>query len=209
MRGEVLENKGLLKERYDKIDQLISSYFDRHLPLTTPKEIETDTNIERKFFQENSKSTTVIKQKYIEKIRQDNIRLLQQITAEMNIIKNYESANYKLMVEVHKKYSIPFACIVFVLVGAPLGIMSRKGNLAVAGGISFGFFLLYWASLIAGEELADNQIISPFIAMWLANIIVGAGGIYLVIHSIHEATFINWTSIQNFFLKISLLFKKK
>jgi len=209
MRGEVLENKGLLKERYEKIDQLISSYFDRHLPLTTPKEIETDTNIERKIFQKNSKSTTVTKQKYIEKIRQDNIRLLQQITAEMNIIKNYERANYKLMVEVHKKYSIPFACIVFVLVGAPLGIMSRKGNLAVAGGISFGFFLLYWASLIAGEELADNQIISPFIAMWLANIIVGIGGIYLVIHSIHEATFINWTSIQNFFSKISLLFKRK
>ena len=209
MREEVLENEGLLKERYERIDQLISSYFDRHLPLTALMGVENKKNVERKIIPDNTKSKAKTKAKYIEKIRQDNLRTLQQITAEMNIIKNYDRANYTLMVEVHKKYSIPFACIVFVLIGAPLGIMSRKGNLAVAGGISFGFFLLYWASLIAGEELADNQIISPFIAMWLANIIVGAGGIYLVIHSIHEATFINWTSIQDFFIKITHVLKTK
>ena len=209
MRVEVRENEGLLEDRYERIDQLISSYFDRHLPLTDPPGEENKKSVDRKILQDNTKSKTAIKAKYIEKIRQDNLRTRQQITAEMNIINNYERANYTLMVEVHKKYSIPFACIVFVLVGAPLGIMSRKGNLAVAGGISFGFFLLYWASLIAGEELADNQIISPFIAMWLADIVVGAGGVYLVIHSIHEATFINWTSIQDFFQKILRLFKKK
>jgi len=44
--------------------------------------------------------------------------------------------------------------------------------------------------LIGGEELADNQFISPFWAMWTANILCGAGGIYLIFHSIHEATFI-------------------
>jgi len=120
----------------------------------------------------------------------------------MNIVKSLEQASYVLMVEVHKKYSIPFACIVFVLVGAPLGIMARKGNLAVAGGISFGFFLLYWAALIGGEELADNQLITPFAAMWAANLLVGAGGVYLVIHSIHEATFINWIAISQFFTRM-------
>ncbi|MBN2413320.1 LptF/LptG family permease [candidate division KSB1 bacterium] len=210
MREEVIENKKLLKERYQRIDQLITMYFDRHLPLTTPAAMEKNNNrAEREIFKDISKSRERVRQKYIEKLRQDNLRTLQQVTAELNIIKNYDRANYTLMVEVHKKYSIPFACIVFVLIGAPLGIMSRKGNLAVAGGISFGFFLLYWASLIAGEELADNQFISPFIAMWLADIIVGIGGIYLVIHSIHESTFINWTSIQDFFKKIPLLFKNK
>jgi len=51
-------------------------------------------------------------------------------------------------------------------------------------------------------------MISPFIAMWLADIIVGIGGIYLVIHSIHEATFIHWDSIQPFFQKIMKRQKK-
>ena len=137
-----------------------------------------------------------------DRLLKDHRQLKQRIAGEMNIIKNFERANYVLMVEVHKKYSIPFACIVFVLIGAPLGIMARKGNMAVAGGISFGFFLLYWISLIGGEELADNQFITPLMAMWLANVVVGVGGIYLVFHSIHEATFINWISIGNFFKSI-------
>ena len=121
------------------------------------------------------------------------------------MIESLERSNYVLMVEVHKKYSIPVACIVFILVGAPLGIMSRKGSLAVAAGISFGFFLLYWVSLIGGEELADNEMITPFMAMWFANFIVGAGGIYLIIHSIHEATFINWIAMSQF---MNSIFKK-
>lgn len=118
----------------------------------------------------------------------DHQRLLQEISGEMNFIESMERKIYKYSVEVHKKYSIPVACIIFVLVGAPLGIMSRRGSMAMATGISFSFFLLYWATLIGGEELADNRIITPFLSMWLANIVVGIGGLYLVYHSIHEAT---------------------
>ncbi len=59
-------------------------------------------------------------------------------------------------VEIHKKYSIPVACFVFVLVGAPLGVMSRRGGFGLAASMSLGFFLLYWASLIGGEKLADR-----------------------------------------------------
>ncbi len=115
-------------------------------------------------------------------------RLQQELSAELSFIENLERKIYRLSVEVHKKYSIPVACIVFVLVGAPLGIMSRRGSLTMAAGISFAFFLLYWVMLIGGEELADNRYISPFMSMWLANIIVGIGGVYLVFHSIYEAT---------------------
>jgi len=83
-------------------------------------------------------------------------------------------------VEVYKKYSIPTACIVFVLIGAPMGIIARKGNMGISIGLSLGFFVLYWAFLIGGEDLADRQIISPFTAMWSANILIGIIGIYLI-----------------------------
>ena len=96
-----------------------------------------------------------------------------------------------LMVEVHKKYSIPAACLVFVLIWAPLGILARRGGMAVGGGMSLFFFLLYWTLLIGGEELADRQIITPFLAMWSANILVGAAGLYLVIRSATETTWVN------------------
>jgi lipopolysaccharide export system permease protein len=87
------------------------------------------------------------------------------------------------LVEVHKKYSIPAACIVFVLVGAPLGILIRQRGWAIAGGLSFGFFLLYWTCLIGGEILADRQIISPFFAMWTPNIIAGVIAVILAAKS--------------------------
>jgi lipopolysaccharide export system permease protein len=57
--------------------------------------------------------------------------------------------------------------------------MVRRGGIATGGGLSLGFFLLYWTFLISGEDLADRQIISPFLAMWAANLIVGAAGLYL------------------------------
>ena len=96
------------------------------------------------------------------------------------------------LVEIHKKYSIPVACLVFVLLGAPLGIMAKRGGMVIALSLSLGFFILYWAFLIAGEELADRQIISAFWAMWSANFLIGIAGLFLFIKTYKEAKFISW-----------------
>jgi lipopolysaccharide export system permease protein len=87
-------------------------------------------------------------------------------------------------VEIHKKYSIPFACLVFVLIGAPLGVKTKRGGFGVAAGMSLGFFLLYWAFLIGGEKLADRQMMSPFLSMWTANFVLGAAGLYLTFRNV-------------------------
>lgn len=84
------------------------------------------------------------------------------------------------LVEIHKKISIPFACIVFVLVGAPLGIRARRGGLA-AGFLSAGFFLFYYLCLVGGEQLADRQHLAPWLAMWLPNIALGVLGLALTL----------------------------
>ena len=82
-------------------------------------------------------------------------------------------------VEVHKKFSTSVACIVFVLIGAPLGIMARKGGIGTGIIYSIAFFVLYWVCLIGGENLADRLIVSPVLAMWISNAIIGAIGIFL------------------------------
>jgi len=99
-------------------------------------------------------------------------------------------------VEIHKKYAMPVACIVFVLVGAPIGIMSRKGGFGIAATLSLGFFIVYWAFLIGGEKLADRAILSPFWGMWGANILIGAVGIYLTFRVGREAILINWSLFE-------------
>jgi len=84
------------------------------------------------------------------------------------------------MVEVHKKFAIPAACMVFVLLGAPLGILAHRGGMGVSGGISLLFFTIYWAFLANGEDLADRNILSPAVAMWGANVLLTIVGIWFL-----------------------------
>lgn len=100
-----------------------------------------------------------------------------QLSAEVH---NRISEIRRYQVEIQKKMAIPVACLVFVLIGAPLGIITRRGNLGLSMGLSFGFFVIYYIALIGGEELADRQLLSPVLAMWAANIIMGACGILLL-----------------------------
>ena len=124
--------------------------------------------------------------------------VIQRLKSSDKNIDFYRRQIYKYEVEIHKKFAIPFASIVFILIGAPLGIKAKKGSLGVGVTFSIGFFLLYWVFLIGGEELADRQLISPFLAMWMANIIVGSFGVYLTYRVVKETTFIRWEKLPKF-----------
>jgi len=141
------------------------------------------------------KSSTRFKTNLKKQIR-INKNILRRIESEIDVNKSYMLSNNRLSVEIHKKYSIPFACIVFVFIGAPLGLMAHRGNIAVGGGISLIFFIIYWIFLIGGEELADRDLLSPFLSMWLANFIVGGFGLYLLIRAVKEVSFINFSFLN-------------
>jgi len=82
-------------------------------------------------------------------------------------------------VEIHKKISTAVACVVFALIGAPLGIIARRGGIGPGTVYSLGFFAVYWVCLIGGENLADRLIISPAISMWACNAFIGTIGLFL------------------------------
>ncbi len=102
-----------------------------------------------------------------------------RVEAERTITARQRQKN-SYIVEIHKKYAISAACLVFVLIGAPLGVRIRRGSIGVSVGVSLCFFLLYWACLLGGEELADRNLFDPVWAMWAANIVIGVPGIFLV-----------------------------
>jgi lipopolysaccharide export system permease protein len=76
-------------------------------------------------------------------------------------------------VEILKKTSIPFACVVFAWLGAPLGILVRRGNIGIAGVLSALALTLYFVLVIQGEKFADRLVFSPFWGMWAPNILYG------------------------------------
>ena len=80
-------------------------------------------------------------------------------------------------VELQKKYAIPAACIVFVLVGVPLAMQFPRGGFGLVLGAGMVVFAIYYVGLIAGESLANRLTLSPFLAMWATNILMSVIGI--------------------------------
>lgn len=119
--------------------------------------------------------------------KSEQYRIQQAMIGISSIRSNLESLAFRresehvmantYLVEIYKKYAIPFACVIFVLVGAPLGMIVKGGSFGTSALISLGFYILYWISLIGGEKLADRNILEPGIAIWSGNILIGAIGI--------------------------------
>ena len=115
------------------------------------------------------------------------------VNTDFSLINSYIKSINTYTVELHKKFSIPFACIIFIIIGAPLGITSRRGGLGASISMSLLFFIIYWAFLIGGEELADRGLLNAGISMWLPNIILGLLGLYLCYRITKEKTIIKIT----------------
>lgn len=83
-------------------------------------------------------------------------------------------------VEIQKKFALSAACIVFVLIGAPIALRFPRGGVGLVIGVSLGVFAIYYVGLIAGESLADRAYLTPFWAMWAANVILTGVGLVLL-----------------------------
>ena len=114
-----------------------------------------------------------------EKIRSLNNNA-RQFQNEFTLIENYEKNNNKYLVEIHKKFTLAVACILFTLVGAPLGILVRKGGITIASALSIAFFLIYYILLIWGEQLADRALLDPAIGSWMPNIVLFIVGLIIL-----------------------------
>ena len=115
------------------------------------------------------------------------------VVSDINQMVDFAKRASQYKVEIYKKYAIPFGCLLFVIVGCPLGIMTKRGNFGISAGISILFYIFYWISLIGGEKLADRGFLSPFLSMWLGNFIIAIVGIVVLIRANNEGF-----SLRNF-----------
>lgn len=84
-------------------------------------------------------------------------------------------------IEIHKKFSIPMACLVFGLIALPLGFNNRRGGKGAGFALSILVILVYYVLLSNGEEAARYDKLPPWLAMWLPNIILASAGIFLLL----------------------------
>lgn len=109
-------------------------------------------------------------------------------------------------VEYHKKFSIPFACLAFGLMGVPLGLMVKQGGRMIGFGVGLAVILAYYLLLQIGQSAGLNGVLSPALGMWLPNIVIGAFGIALSIRMIGEGTLRTWRDRDS---KVPLVVNRK
>jgi len=89
-------------------------------------------------------------------------------------------------VELHRKFSIPFACFVFGIIAIPLGIQPVRAVRSRGFAVSLALTFCYYVFLTGGEALALGGYLPAVVALWIPNIILGTLGIYLFVRASNE-----------------------
>lgn len=104
-------------------------------------------------------------------------------------IESLKRLAYRYLVEANKMIVFPIAGLIFLYLGASLGVKLRKGGMGLAIILALIFFAVYYVLLIAGEDFADRGKINPCLAIWLPNLIFLPIALELYNNAFNECSF--------------------
>jgi LPS export ABC transporter permease LptF/LPS export ABC transporter permease LptG len=105
--------------------------------------------------------------------REMSIPQLQQRAAELEAEGIYPHSE---LFEIQKKFSIPFACLVFGLIGLGLGVSNRRDGKLASFVVGLGVIFVYYVTLWMGQSLIRGHVIPPWLGAWAPNILLGGLG---------------------------------
>ena len=88
---------------------------------------------------------------------------------------------FSALIELHKKFSIPFACLALGILAVPLGVQSESTKRSMGLGMGMVFFLIYYLMLSAGSVFGEAGLYPPVIGMWVPNVVMGGIGLFLLV----------------------------
>lgn len=117
------------------------------------------------------------------------------LNIELKFIKKYE-------IDLNKKLTISFACIIFFFIGAPLGAIIRKGGLGTPAVISILFFVIWYVLSLSGEKLAEANHLGTITGMWASSYILLPIGLFLTYKASNDSVIMNIDTYLVFLKKI-------
>ncbi len=114
---------------------------------------------------------------------------------DVKFIKGYE-------INWNKKFTLSVACLVFFMIGAPLGAIIRKGGLGTPAVISVLFFIIWYVISLSGEKLVEEDLVSTFAGMWASTYILLPIGLFLTYKAATDSVIMNIDTYLGFFRKI-------
>ena len=186
MIDEIKRNKILISQIYERIENVKKEIGITNLNANTLESIQDEVEkLKQKQIGISSSENELNDDSIVSNLENKQYILsltnnARQFKNEFTLIENYEKTNNKFKVEIHKKFTLALACVLFTMVGAPLGILVRNGGMTIASGLSIAFFLIYYILLIWGEQLADRNLLNPGLGSWLPNIILFISGMVIL-----------------------------
>ncbi|MEC9488901.1 MAG: LptF/LptG family permease, partial [Halanaerobium sp.] len=86
-----------------------------------------------------------------------------------------------LLVLLYQRFSIPFACFIFALIGAPAGMKPNRSGSSIGLGLSIVIIFIYYLLMTFGSALGQDGVIPPVIGAWIQNIVFGGVGLYMLL----------------------------
>ncbi len=155
----------------------------------------------------SSQKKQSILQKAIRTTR-DNKQVLDD---QMRFVKIEDNRLRRHKMEVHRKFTLSFACLIFFFIGAPLGAIIRKGGLGMPVVVSTLFFIAYYIIDTMGSKFAREGVWEIYQGMWLSSAVLLPIGVFLTYKSTTDSALLNSEAYYMFFKKVKdkILFFKK
>lgn len=124
----------------------------------------------------------------------------EQVVRSFDMRKEMQMAIYKERsfheIEMHKKFTLSFACLIFFFIGAPLGAIIKKGGLGVPIITSVVFFIIYYVIDNTGYKLARDGAWTPWSGVWLSSMVLAPIGIFLTWRALNDSNLFNWDAYR-------------
>lgn len=129
-----------------------------------------------------------------------------QAESGTRIIDNMKESKVKHIYELYTKYSMAVVCFIFVLIGAPMGAIVRKGGFGYPILVSIIFFMLFVILTIFCRKIAESFVVTAALAAWIPCLVLFPIGVMLTYKAMNDSKLVNLDKYTAFFAK---LFKKK
>ncbi|PXV63163.1 lipopolysaccharide export system permease protein [Dysgonomonas alginatilytica] len=105
-------------------------------------------------------------------------------------------------VELQRKFTLSFACLVFFFIGAPLGAIIRKGGLGMPVVVSVILFIIYYIIDNLGYKMARDGVWAVWQGVWLSSFILFPLGVFITYKAINDSALFNADAYRNYYVKV-------
>lgn len=124
-------------------------------------------------------------------------------------MKNTDTKINNHFIEVHRKYTLPLSCLLFIFIGAPLGAIIRKGGFGLPVLLSIFIFIFYYILNITGEKMAEQFVLTPFVGMWMSSFVLMPICFFLTIKAKNDAPVVDSEWYYNQIIRLRTFITRK